>query len=256
MQSSVVFGNYFTLIPLLRQLRYDSILAAGTVCVSRLSKCPLLSAKLMKKKPSGYSEDCVTEDDSVAVIWNDNNTVTLALKFVEVGEHSEVKRWDKQKKEHVFVCQPEIIRNYESMGGVDKLDFLLQFVPHENSFDEVDTKSAFSLCGHGYLQFLTRIPPRPSNAAQVKLLDLINFRMEVAEALIRPQCLKRSAEGHLLQRSKHNNPQQDKKKNQECCFLVPTCAMTALMIGLKLVTRKNHRDASSRSAQEGREYSL
>jgi len=38
-----------------------------------------------------------------------------------------VKRWDKTKKEFVEVQRPEVIRRYnKSMGGVDKMDFLIQ----------------------------------------------------------------------------------------------------------------------------------
>ncbi|XP_040061350.1 piggyBac transposable element-derived protein 3 [Ixodes scapularis] len=120
------FDNYFTSLPLLRQLKRDKILAAGTARTNRLCKCPLAPAQITKKKPRGYSEEFVTQDNIVVVCWKDNNTVTVASNFVGVGTTSQVERWDKKTREHVSVTQPEVIAKYnKSMGGVDKLDFLL-----------------------------------------------------------------------------------------------------------------------------------
>ncbi|KAG0431551.1 hypothetical protein HPB47_021696 [Ixodes persulcatus] len=82
-----------------------------------LSKCPISSTKAMKKSPRGYSEECVTRDDINAVSWKDNNCVTIASNFVGIGEQKEVSRWDKEKKQHILVKQPEVIKKYnQSMG--------------------------------------------------------------------------------------------------------------------------------------------
>lgn len=120
------FDNYFTSVPLLRQLREHRILAAGTVRKNRLGKCPLESKKVINKKPRGYSAEYVTSDDVVVVIWKDNNDVSVASNFVGIGNEEDVRRWDKTKREHILVKQPEVIAKYnQSMGGVDKMDFLL-----------------------------------------------------------------------------------------------------------------------------------
>lgn len=102
------FDNYFTSIPLLRQLKKDGILAAGTVRTNRLAKCPISSTQAMKKRPRGYSEECVTQDEIVAVSWRDNNCVTIASNFVGIGQQKEVSRWDKEKNQHILVKQPEV----------------------------------------------------------------------------------------------------------------------------------------------------
>nr|XP_037291023.1 piggyBac transposable element-derived protein 3-like [Rhipicephalus microplus] len=120
------FDNYFTSVPLLRQLREHRILAAGTVRKNRLGKCPLESKKVMNKKLREYSAEYVTSDDVVVVIWKDNNDVSVASNFVGICNEEDVRRWDKTKREHILVKQPEVIAKYNrSMGSVDKMDFLL-----------------------------------------------------------------------------------------------------------------------------------
>ncbi|KAH8034553.1 hypothetical protein HPB51_025676 [Rhipicephalus microplus] len=93
---------------------------------SRLGKCPLESKKVINKKPRRYSAEYVTSDDIVVVIWKDNNDVSVASNFVGIGNEEDVRRWDETKREHILVKQPEVIAKYNrSMGGVDKMDFLL-----------------------------------------------------------------------------------------------------------------------------------
>ncbi|KAL3196099.1 hypothetical protein MRX96_053997 [Rhipicephalus microplus] len=82
--------------------------------------------KVINKKPRGYYAEYVTSDDVVVVIWKDNNDVSVASNFVGIGNEEDVRRWDKTKREHILVKQPEVIAKYNrSMGGVDKMDFLL-----------------------------------------------------------------------------------------------------------------------------------
>ncbi|KAK8776714.1 hypothetical protein V5799_029941, partial [Amblyomma americanum] len=52
------FDNYFTSLPLLRELRKKKIFAAGTIRSIRCEKCPLMSEKDLKIKVRG-SSDCL-----------------------------------------------------------------------------------------------------------------------------------------------------------------------------------------------------
>ncbi|KAL1485319.1 hypothetical protein MTO96_032035 [Rhipicephalus appendiculatus] len=114
------------MIPFKGQLSIKQYVKAGTVRKNRLGKCPLETKKVINKKPRGYSAEYVTSDDVVVVVWKDNNAVCAASNFVGIGDQEDVKRWDKTKREHIFVKQPEIIAKYNcNMGGVDKMDFLL-----------------------------------------------------------------------------------------------------------------------------------
>jgi len=117
--------NYFTSIPLIRYLSQIGVCYAGTVRPNRLLGCPVT---LTKRHGRGTIEERVTaEDDVVATQWMDNRLVIMASNFVGRGQTDVVKRWDKTKKEYVEVQRPEVIRLYnKSMGGVDKMDFLIQ----------------------------------------------------------------------------------------------------------------------------------
>lgn len=61
------FDNYFTSLPLLRELLKKKIFATGTVRSNRCEKCPLMSEKDLKKKGRGSSDCLVSADGSIAV---------------------------------------------------------------------------------------------------------------------------------------------------------------------------------------------
>ncbi|KAH7947559.1 hypothetical protein HPB52_013307 [Rhipicephalus sanguineus] len=80
----------------------------------------------MNQKPRGCSAEYVTSDYVVAVVWKDNNAVSAASNFVGIGDQEDVKTWDKSKREHIFVKQPEIVgKCNRNVGGADKMDFPL-----------------------------------------------------------------------------------------------------------------------------------
>lgn len=59
--------------------------------------------------------------------WNDNSVVIiLSSAYGWKDIRSKEKRWDKEKQEKVKIsCPPWILQYNQSMGGVDKLDYLL-----------------------------------------------------------------------------------------------------------------------------------
>lgn len=81
----------------------------------------------MSKKGRGFVEQCVSGDGEVILThWFDNKSVLMASNFMGIGEEDICKRWDKTNKEYIYVKRPEVIKKYnESMGGVDKCDFLV-----------------------------------------------------------------------------------------------------------------------------------
>jgi len=51
----------------------------------------------------------------------------LASNFVGKGKTDEVRRWSKVQKNFITVKRSEVVQLYNgSMGGVDKMDFLIQ----------------------------------------------------------------------------------------------------------------------------------
>lgn len=213
------FDNYFTSLPLLRQLKRDKILAAGTARTNRLCKCPLAPAQITKKKPRGYSEEFVTQDNIVVMCWKDNNTVTVASNFVGVGTTSQVERWDKKTLEHVSVTQPEVIAKYnKSMGGVDKLDFLLSLYRTKIRSKKWTLRAIFhfvdvAVC-NSWIEYLRDHAATPRS----KLLDLMHFRLAVAEALITSVPNKRKrGRPSLEEQMTPEAPQQKKPRIHRPC---------------------------------------
>ncbi|KAH7959422.1 hypothetical protein HPB49_010999 [Dermacentor silvarum] len=167
------------------KLRPYRILAAGTVRKNWLGKCPLESKKVINKKRRGYSAEYVTSDDVVVVIWKDNNDVSVASNFVGIGNEEDVRRWDKTKREHIFVKQPEIIAKYNrSTGGVHKMDFLLSLYRTKIRSKKWTLRAIFhfvdlAVC-NAWMEYLRE----NAHTRQSKLLDLLHFRLQIAEALI------------------------------------------------------------------------
>lgn len=215
------FDNYFTSVPLLRKLRHEKILAAGTVRKNRLGKCPLEAKKVMNKQPRGYSAEYVTSDDVVVVVWKDNNDVSVASNFVGIGHQEDVKRWDKTKREHIFVKQPEIVAKYNrSMGGVDKMDFLLSLYRTKIRSKKWTLRAIFhfvdlAVC-NSWIEYLRENAQTPRS----KLLDLLHFRLQIAEALISsvPNARKRGRPSYEAEDVPTNVPHEKKARFQRPCL--------------------------------------
>ncbi|KAJ3641828.1 hypothetical protein Zmor_028301 [Zophobas morio] len=121
------FDNYFTTHQVLEILSQKDIYAAGTIRINRFKNSPLINDKEASKKTRGYSEEVVSQDKNVVLCkWVDNKSVVMALNFIGVGSTDEVKRRNKNEKKYITVPRPEVVKLYNhSMGGVDKMDYLL-----------------------------------------------------------------------------------------------------------------------------------
>lgn len=127
----VYFDNYFTSVPLLRELKKFGILATGTIRSNRLMGCKLKPEKEMKKEERGSMDSRVTKEGDVVIVrWRDNGLVNMASTSVGVEPVGEARRWSEAKKEHVNIPCPRAVHEYNSfMGGVDKLDFVMSLYP-------------------------------------------------------------------------------------------------------------------------------
>lgn len=121
------FDNYFTSLPVLRVLLEKRIYAAGTIQKSRTEKCPLKTEKQLKKEGRGSSDYLVSSDGKIVITrWMDNRAVNLASNCVGVDDEDVVSRWSKADGDYISVKRPAVVKKYnESMGGVDKTDFLV-----------------------------------------------------------------------------------------------------------------------------------
>lgn len=183
------YDNYFSSYQLLQVLKSKGIFAAGTVRVNRFGNPPLLEDKTLKSRGRGSHDEVTSENgDIVLVKWMDNRSVILASNFVGVGTVDQVSRWDKNEKKYTTVSRPEIVKLYNhSMGGVDLLDqmiglyriyirsrkWTLRLIFHAVDFAIVN--SWFE-----YKQDCNRL-----NIPKKSQLDLLNFRLRLAEGLIK-----------------------------------------------------------------------
>jgi hypothetical protein len=131
----------------------------------------------------------ITKEESVVLVkWFDNKPVYIASNFIGIGELKKVNRWDKVKKQYVQIDIPEIVAKYnQNMGGVDFLD---QMIGYYRVFIK-SNKWPLRVFSH-FLDFaLVSAYFEYKNAmiaagkANNQILDLMNFRLYVANCLIK-----------------------------------------------------------------------
>ena len=125
----VYFDNYFTSIPLIRNLREEGIQALGTIRANRTQGADKLlrSEKELKKEGRGASDWRTDVSTNVTVLkWLDNSVVHLASGFIPPSDGPLVRRWSKTEKSYLEVACPQMVHEYNKfMGGVDLCDMLL-----------------------------------------------------------------------------------------------------------------------------------
>lgn len=116
--------NFFTSLPLLRELTARNLKCTGTIRENRVPGCPLKNSKLFKKDQRGVFEYSLVEDENIIVCkWNDNNVVTIASNATSPLPTLQVKRYSQKEKKSILIPQPFMIKKYnENMGGVDRAD--------------------------------------------------------------------------------------------------------------------------------------
>lgn len=120
------FDRYYTSLDLAMYLFRQGIQCVGTIQRNRIPNCKFKDEKDLKKESRGYSEEFTTNLESVdisTVLYKDNSNVSFLSSFVGELPKSEVRRFDRKKKEHIMVPCPAVVSVYNShMGNVDLLD--------------------------------------------------------------------------------------------------------------------------------------
>lgn len=103
------------------------------------------------------------------------------------GEVDKVKRWDRKKKEYVYIERPEIVRHYnKTMGGVDKHDQLVSFYRcfiKSKKWTLRMVSHAFDMAAsNSWLEYVE--DAKKLKVPKKEIMDLLNFRMRLAEELI------------------------------------------------------------------------
>lgn len=142
----------------------------------------------MSKKERGNHDEVQSRDGKVVLVkWFDNRSVVLASNFVGVGDEDEVQRWNQKEKQYVKVKRPEVVKKYnKAMGGVDKLDQLISLY----RIDIRSRKWTLRMISHAFdvavvNSWLEYRRDNESKGTQPqKIMDLLEFKMNVAEVLV------------------------------------------------------------------------
>jgi hypothetical protein len=84
----------------------QGILCVGTIQRNRITNCKFGNDQKLKKEPRGFSEEFCTNFESVdisTVLYKDNSSVAFLSTFVGEMPKSEVRRFDRKKKQHIMV---------------------------------------------------------------------------------------------------------------------------------------------------------
>lgn len=116
--------NYFTSLKLADALSDKGVGIVGTARTNRIEKCPIQSAKDLKKKERGcYDYKYDRERGVLVTSWNDNSVVTLVSNCAGNQPLQKAKRWSAAEKRKVEIDQPKLVAEYNAnMGGVDRMD--------------------------------------------------------------------------------------------------------------------------------------
>lgn len=217
-ESYLYFDNYFSTYLLFEELYKKKIYSVGTIRIDRFQKPPFTVDKQFTKKDRGYSEEIINDEGTVVLCkWQDNKPVTVGSNFVGKGKEDLVERWDKNEKKIIKIQRPQAIQFYnKSMGGVDILDQLLAYYRIFIKSKKWTLRLIFHgfdfACVNSWLEYKreqasANIPPK-------EVMDLLQFKIRIAEALIRMgKPIKRNI-GHP-KTSCENSPQIPKRHRFE-----------------------------------------
>ncbi|XP_039763838.1 piggyBac transposable element-derived protein 3-like [Pararge aegeria] len=193
--SCLYFDRFFSSIPLLERLNELGLHGTGTIMMNRVLERKNMDFKLDRKMKRGESQQFVS-NDVVVVKWMDNKSVLVASNCTSGDDSCLIKRWDKNLSAFTDVSCPKVIANYnKNMGGVDILD---QSIEYYRTF--IKTKKwtlkvilhffdlAISNAWRLYVlnSITTRVP-------KSKIMDLLEFRMQVSDGLVNaPERKRRS----------------------------------------------------------------
>ena len=127
------------------------------------------------------------EGDVIIVRWLDNGVVQLVSTLVGIELKGTVNRWSDRIQQHIEIKRPCLIEIYnDNMGGVDKLDHLIALYRIKTRTKKWTVKLIFHFVDFALVNAWLEY----RRAAELcdpssKYMDLLEFRSQVAEALMK-----------------------------------------------------------------------
>lgn len=182
------FDRFFTSVPLIERLLKQGMFGHGTVMTNRI-RTTLKSDKELLADGRGSSHEKVSADGKMVVVkWMDTRSVTLLSSCCGTEPVDTTKRYDKKQKKYVEVERPACVRFYNNhKGGVDLNDFLISLYRIRMKTKKWSVKVIFHFTDLALVNSWLNYKEDTKEAGYTKsqVLHLLDFRMQVAEALIR-----------------------------------------------------------------------
>lgn len=184
------FDNYFTSSNLVQELLTKGIYCTGTVRANRVGSLPIKPNSELVKQGRGAMDGCTSSDNKLCLVrWNDNSLVTVLSSAYDWQTNlGQVKRYDNSTKAYVDVACPSAIIEYnKSMGGVDKLDFLLSLYRIHIKSKKWTLRVIFHFIDlavvTSWLQYIKDC--KSVGHPKSQQLSLLQFRFNIAECMIK-----------------------------------------------------------------------
>ncbi|CAF3441226.1 unnamed protein product [Rotaria sp. Silwood2] len=218
MNHKLYFDNYFTTISLQVQLKKLGIFSVGTVRSNRLPDLVMKNAKNLQEEGRGSMDYRIAQVDGVelcATRWYDNNLVNCLSTLYGCELTDLVKRWSSSQKKHIQVVRPNVIKIYNQyMGGVDLIDMLVSLYRINIRSKKYYMKVIFHLIDlsivNGWLLYRRHCSQLGMHKNEIR--SLLQCRVEVAEALLKPitpKCSAQQGRPSVRLRSKQNSPSKN-----------------------------------------------
>ena len=94
---------------------------------SHIGSLPIKTNAQLSQEERGAMDGCASEDKKMGLVrWNDNSVVTvISSAYNWENEQGSVTRYKSAKEYMQIPCPLPILEYNKSMGGVDKLNFLI-----------------------------------------------------------------------------------------------------------------------------------
>lgn len=191
--SCVYHDRYFTTVPLVEEMNRRNLHSTGTIMMNRVPNRAAIKFKKDRAMFRGESHQFVRDPVSL-VKWKDNKSVLMVSNCTGADQTDFVKRWDKQTKSYKDITAPRIITNYNNhMGGVDVLDQMMEYYRAFIKTKKWTLKVIIHFLDLAVVNAWRKyqIDCKANNLPRNKILALLDFKMEVADAWLNTQAQSR-----------------------------------------------------------------
>lgn len=185
--SCIYFDRYFTTVPLLEKLVDLNLHGTGTIMMNRIADRQQVHFKEDRQMKRGDIDQRTLDDKIALVKWRDSKCVVMASNCTGGNRIEVVKRYDKPNKRYIDVDAPKVVTDYNRyMGGVDVLDQSMEYYRTFLKTRKWTLKVIIHFLDLAVVNCwrLYRCDSLSQGVPANKIMDLLEFRYQIAESLI------------------------------------------------------------------------